>query len=447
MIVAFFFIMFLPKYTYKNVNERISDSGDDDRKQAAVLVDNSIINSDDKGDDSCVSEANAFFDQMYSSANSTNDLLKNKKALSDLLMKQKMLIEKAITENNNLKEKMEKGTKKVKKRKPSTEANLPGLFISSNCISYDCTSQKKLHLPRYHRLGSSVESNIIKVKLNDDSNDCFYIMKNIPFNIMTQLSVSIKTDKIHANMSGVQGCNQKSVFTDRSKYIMFDPSDGKDWMSAPIVKRNNKHFGIAAWEKFLIDSITTNLNHEDENFEYHKPGVVLTTFPQHQELHLDDEDVYDNKKKKGVVTYIYHVPLCSEGLQMRVAELKLEGSKVILKEKMIHIDYGDALILPPNIPHSGHYGNRGNLRLHGIISTHHWTGSHLLKLSGIIDGMFGKGTHDTVPLENVSDHIINDLCPLCFRSIVNQKRVDHDKKCRFKSGKDIGAKQCKSIFV
>ena len=132
---------------------------------------------------------------------------------------------------------------------------------------------------------------------------------------------------------------------------------------------------------------------------------------------------------------------------MRVAELKSEGSKVILKEKMIHIVYGDALILAPNIPHSGHYGNRGNLRLHGIISTHHWTGIHLLKLGGIIDGMFGKGTDDALPLENHSEHIIDDLCPLCFRSIINQKRVDHDKKCRFKSGKEIGGKKCKSIFV
>ena len=111
MIVVFFFIMFLPKYTYKNVNEQKSDYGDDDRKQAAVLVDNSTINSDDKGDDSCVSEANAFIDQMYSSANSTNDLSKHKKALSDLLIKHNMLKENLITEDNNLKEIMEKSTK------------------------------------------------------------------------------------------------------------------------------------------------------------------------------------------------------------------------------------------------------------------------------------------------------------------------------------------------
>ena len=109
MIVLFFFIMFLPKYTYKNVNEQKFDSGDDDRKPAAVFVDNNTIIIDDEEDDSCVSQANAFIDQMYSSSNATNDLSKHKKALSDLLFEQKVNL---ITENNNLKEMMEKGKKK-----------------------------------------------------------------------------------------------------------------------------------------------------------------------------------------------------------------------------------------------------------------------------------------------------------------------------------------------
>ena len=110
---------------------------------------------------------------------------------------------------------------------------------------------------------------------------------------------------------------------------------------------------------------------------------------------------------------------------------------VVMYEKMVHIPFGDGLLLPKENLHSGHYGSRGCLRLHGIISTHKWSATHLGMVKNYIEGEFGK-KYTRLPLELGNKYDITNLCPLCFRNVENKNRVEHHKKCALRSGSDIG---------
>ena len=73
-------------------------------------------------------------------------------------------------------------------------------------------------------------------------------------------------------------------------------------------------------------SLEASLDYEVQ-FHYHMPGRILTGYPRHQEVHVDDGDMLDNsteKKEKNATkqnnALIYHVPLSKEGLQLYVAE-------------------------------------------------------------------------------------------------------------------------------
>ena len=92
---------------------------------------------------------------------------------------------------------------------------------------------------------------------------------------------------------------------------------------------------------------------------------------------------------------IYHVPLSREGLQLRLVSVQRDGNdeygkpQFIYTEKMIHVPFGDGLLLPSTLLHSGHYGSQSNLRFHGILSTDPWTTTRLGYLRGFIEHMYG----------------------------------------------------------
>ena len=107
----------------------------------------------------------------------------------------------------------------------------------------------------------------------------------------------------------------------------------------------------------------------------------------HQDLHLDDEEAFVTPKDE---CFIYHVPLCEEGLKLRVAYVRLSKStrNVELYERMLYVPFGSCILLPPTLIHGGHYGKSGNLRLHGVISVNQWNGDDLLPLNSCIERMF-----------------------------------------------------------
>ena len=106
-------------------------------------------------------------------------------------------------------------------------------------------------------------------------------------------------------------------------------------------------------------------------------------------------------------------------------------------EKMIHGPFGDGLLLPSTLLHSGHYGSRSNLRFHGILSTDPWTTTKLGYLKGFIEHVYGTSEEQTQILYD-NDYNIEELCPLCFNFIGEKGKCSRSNTCKLRSGSDIG---------
>ena len=106
---------------------------------------------------------------------------------------------------------------------------------------------------------------------------------------------------------------------------------------------------------------------DGESFVCHKPGFVVINAPAHQELHLDCKDVFKIAKNE---CFIYHVPLSPEGMSLRLSDIEVsqDQKELNLFRKILFVPFGSMSLIPPTLIHSGHYGECGNMRAHGIIS-------------------------------------------------------------------------------
>ena len=59
------------------------------------------------------------------------------------------------------------------------------------------------------------------------------------------------------------------------------------------------------------------------------------------------------------------MPLEREGMWIRV--LEEDHANKIIKHVFYHVEFGGFVLLRGDVFHSGHYGNQGNLRLHGVL--------------------------------------------------------------------------------
>ena len=72
-----------------------------------------------------------------------------------------------------------------------------------------------------------------------------------------------------------------------------------------------------------------------------------------------------------------------------MAEVIKDKGKIYLYEKMVHVDFGDCLLLLQTFLHSDCYGSRGNLCVHGIVSLFKWNGRNLGKFDNVLESKFG----------------------------------------------------------
>jgi hypothetical protein len=99
----------------------------------------------------------------------------------------------------------------------------------------------------------------------------------------------------------------------------------------------------------------------------------------HQEIHVDNEMVFLSEtmkkymKRGGEPTmqecletgYVVDIPLSREGAIIRVLYPSPDGKKLVMD--YVYIPFGSMLVRSQVIFHSGHYGNPGNFRLHGVL--------------------------------------------------------------------------------
>lgn len=117
--------------------------------------------------------------------------------------------------------------------------------------------------------------------------------------------------------------------------------------------------------------------------------------------------------------YILHMPLNAEGLALRI----VDGNGVA---KFVHCPLGQALLLPADVWHAGHYGGGKSMRLHGIFRMNYrmqtdlelfWLGRHKEELKEHkIWGAWKNGVDDTIT-ERVSP-----------RTALNHGQTQADKK-------------------
>ena len=130
------------------------------------------------------------------------------------------------------------------------------------------------------------------------------------------------------------------------------------------------------------------------------PGFVQTTIPSHQDLHLDRTDV--NFETPGH-SYILHVPLDVEGMQLRLGKLDDQSR---LNHGLIHIPFGSGIILHYTQLHAGHYGSPRNFRFHAVFSEEHWNSNYLMQLHTYLE----KATElQEVDIKAIVDQFEKDL--------------------------------------
>ena len=104
---------------------------------------------------------------------------------------------------------------------------------------------------------------------------------------------------------------------------------------------------------------------------------------------------------------------------------------------MIHVPFGDGLLLPSTLLHSGHYGSRSNLRFHGVLSTGPWSTEKLCYVEKFVRNMYNDSSKK-IHLSFTEDYDIDALCPLCFRRIGISGECTCGDKCKMRCGNEIG---------
>lgn len=162
-----------------------------------------------------------------------------------------------------------------------------------------------------------------------------------------------------------------------ARYIMFmntktqpmaDFGDMVFKQGIPLLNSQN-----VCWLSNLKEDIFLALRDADKQFAadhddyFFCPGVVGNVGgPCFQRIHLDHEEA-TNKGYGRHPAYVLHMPLCREGLALQLCLNATQG-KGALSRQFLFVPFGKMLLLRSNVYHSGHFGSRGNLRLHAVIA-------------------------------------------------------------------------------
>ena len=217
----------------------------------------------------------------------------------------------------------------------------------------------------------------------------YFMIDRLPGNVMKFLIENFKNvdfeERYENSSARIHACNDRSMsYEDRSSFWLLHQIKGKDIKGSKSFdwRSNNR---IREGEKIVLDGILELLKNAIQIATKNEagttkmiPGFVRTGLAVHQEFHLDNKNINLDDKNEA---FIVHIPLCVEGMWLRLAKLQ---NNAILVDEMLHIPFGSGVILPSYQLHTGHYGKVGNFRFHAVISNTDWPGDGLLNLENYL---------------------------------------------------------------
>ena len=254
-----------------------------------------------------------------------------------------------------------------------------------------------------NRHKARINHSITLTQETSDYGDYLWI-DSIPLCDISQLLINFKTtqfQKIYEdNCAPIVACTdilnetQIEEQAPKSTYWMLNQSKGKDirnsghWKDHPHTSTTNDIVLSNFMTKVasgIKDALKTNMT-----FLTMLPGFVKTTVPAHQDLHLDRINV--DLETPGN-SYILHVPLEKEGMQLRLGKF---DDNFNLNHDLIHIPFGSGIVIHLKQLHAGHYGSPQNFRFHAVFSEDIWDGSRLMGLETYLDNRGQKTTKKTI---------------------------------------------------
>ena len=215
----------------------------------------------------------------------------------------------------------------------------------------------------------------------------YFLIHSVPILDMTQLLINFKTPEFRTiynnNKAIIKACNlHLKSESQYSTYWLLNNNKGKDvarsgtWEDQHYTSSSND----IVLKNFMI-KVAKGLNkvlHENITFSI-IPGFVETTIATHQDLHVDRKiNNFQNKDE----SYILHVPLEYEGMQLRLGKV---DENFQLNHGFIYVPFGSGIVLHWTQLHAGHYGKPGNFRMHAVLSEGAWNGSHLFELKAYLE--------------------------------------------------------------
>ena len=166
-------------------------------------------------------------------------------------------------------------------------------------------------------------------------------------------------------LTKIRGCNPGVV--PPAKY-----TEGIDISSPSSLQK------LGQAERYALSALIQSFKHNCEqlasiDYQYFSFGLIVqNSAATHQKLHCDYDPNGTIVNTASDDCLILHLPLSNEGLWLHLArrvETGCEDSDVKINSNIIHVPFGQAILLKVNQYHGGHYGNIGNTRLHFVMST------------------------------------------------------------------------------
>ena len=128
------------------------------------------------------------------------------------------------------------------------------VFLKMNSHNYnEKENSKSRNLASKHRYGQQVKGNLVKMYVNPITHQIsFFIIKNIPLNVMTLLVTTIREDfdNISNKMDRINTLNIDTKQYEKSNFKMW--GDSADWRKDTYFNSYNKKVAISVWEFFCF---------------------------------------------------------------------------------------------------------------------------------------------------------------------------------------------------
>lgn len=100
-----------------------------------------------------------------------------------------------------------------------------------------------------------------------------------------------------------------------------------------------------------------------------RPGFVVTKlYMEDQPAHLDFTDI---PVEDDLKPWIIHIPLCKEGMQLRInPDNSFPDKSLVGNSISVTVEFGSFLCMRGDVIHAGCYGNPGNIRMHMVVQQH-----------------------------------------------------------------------------